>query len=178
MSGSVSAAKEPSLFAHCSQFLQQCRLRRVDLQLRRREIEELGPIDFGKLLQFARARRPFECKGVAFELRRITIAGAGPGVYDFAPFLLDRLEWDEGAGGLQAGLFFEFAARDREQVFVVIGLALGDRPASGVFVAKERPAGMNQQHFDVVVSNAIEQNSRADLGHDKIIAAINGRAEP
>ena len=95
---------------------------------RPRDAEPFRPVDFGKRFLATAAGRPFHGERVALDGMRIAVALKGPCVNDLAALLLDRLEWNEGAGRFQARLLLELPLGGDEQILVGIRFALGDRP--------------------------------------------------
>ena len=81
----------------------------------------------------------------------IAVALERPGVDDLAALLLDGLQRNERASGLQAGFFLELPLGREQQIFVGFWLALGDRPCPFILVDESRgrrdgPAGLGWHH--------------------------------
>ena len=132
---------------------------------RRGQIEELGPINFRKFDLLTRFGGPFDFAQVAADVARVAVSLERPCVNDLAPFLLDRIQRSECSPRRDAGLFFELALGGGKQVFARLGLPFRNRPGPFVFVLKEWPAGMGQQHFQNAILDAIHQQAGTGSGH-------------
>src|SRR4029453_2400190 len=111
--------------------------------------EPLPAIDLREARRAAGARRPFHLERVALHGCDVDVTFDGPGLHHLAAALLDRSQRNEGAVDRLAHLFEEFALGGGEAVFIVTELALGNRPGAEILLRPERPAGMDQEHFDV-----------------------------
>jgi len=99
--------------------------------------------------------------------RGVAVAFEGPAVDDFAAFLGDGFQFDEGAFWLEADLFFEFALGGGEGFFASLNFAFGDGPGAEVAVLPEGASRMREEKFQFVSPYAIHQQASADFCHGR-----------
>src|SRR5688500_2664838 len=92
---------------------------------------------------------------------RRQVAFTSPAMDDFAAFLLNAAEFDEWAGGLEAGFFGEFTLRGKQQFFFTIRFAFGNGPVTVVLAREEWPARMRQKHLHTAALSTKQQQARA-----------------
>src|SRR5690606_7225305 len=112
-----------------------------------------------------RAWRPFHGEAVADQPCRVEIALQRERAHPLAAGLAYLAEIDRLARRRMPGFFGELAAGGGQRVFAGRIFALGDRPRAVIAIAPPWPAGVYQQHLDVVAAAAIEQQSCAEPGH-------------
>ncbi len=104
----------------------------IDLLARLGEGKPLRPIDLGKRLPAAAARRPFDLEDVARKLRHIEIALDGKGLDLLAAALADVSERRQRSGKRTAQLLRELPPRHGLGVFPGLLLAFGNGPGAAV----------------------------------------------
>jgi hypothetical protein len=78
-----------------------------------------------------------------------------------------------------AGFLLEFAAGDRDQLLVAVGLALRDRPVALVARAEERAARVTEQHLEATVPRPEQEDPGAGpLRHGATIADLRWPCNP
>jgi len=130
------------------------------------EGEELRTIHFGKILEFARAGRPFEGEGVALEGTAIIhVLCDSPGVNGFSALLADRAEIQELAFriGFNADLLLQLANGGRKFLVARLNFTLGNRPMAEIFAGKERTARVGEEYFEFPISKAIKDKAGANF---------------
>src|SRR6266853_5183806 len=113
-------------FQFLTQFFEQRDLRPVNLLFGEWKIEEGGLIDFGKLLQLAGTRRPFEGESIALQAAGFPIGLDCPGANDLASLLFYRRLRNEVARGRETEFFGAFALSGGQGIFAWLNLSLGN----------------------------------------------------
>jgi hypothetical protein len=101
---------------------------------------------------------------VAFERKR---------VHDLSILLNARCECDKLSFQHRSGFLCKLAARGGQRV-LVLELALRDGPGTFVLARPERPAGMGEEHHNLVAGAPIEQDSSAAFHGLKIAESTPG----
>lgn len=112
------------------------------------EGEPASFVHFGEGDLFAGAAGPFQFKGIADDGGGIEVAGGGPGIDAFAPFLANGAQGLEGAFDRCARLLPKFADSGIQGRFLARELSFGDGPDAGVLVFPEGAPGMYKKDFD------------------------------
>src|SRR5215211_948887 len=146
-----------------------------DLGQRGVEVEIGDPVDLGKALPLAGARRPFGLEIIAAAIAEIQIGCERKGMHGLAAFLLDRVERHELAIGHEAGLLGELAPRAGEEI-ARFHQPLRDRPRAGILLCPERTARMREQYLQAVLE-PVGEDSSADVaatrhGENDVVTAV------
>jgi hypothetical protein len=130
------------------------------------EEEPGGAVDFGELVGFAGAGRPFEQEGVAANGGTVE-AGSfnGPGADDFSSGLFDGTQRCEGTCYCKAGFFAKFAPRGFQRILGGSEFPFGDGPRAVVFFDPERSTGMDEEDLELAVGGAIKEKASTLFGH-------------
>src|SRR5205823_9751847 len=107
------------------------------------------------------ARGPLHLEGDAAHLIHVEVSRRGPRVDQLAAGLANRAQRDELAVGCRrAELLPKLATRDVDRLLAGLDLAFRNRPRPLVLAHPEWAAGMDEEHLELVATQAIGEQAR------------------